>query len=156
MVRIISDTSTLYSTTEARQAGFAVSPLSVTIAGNSYREFDEISADAFVALIREGHMPSSSQPAVGDVAALYEAYPEDEILNIAMADGLSGTYASAVAAAGLCEGRPGLSCGAGHPGRRQLTYIAAVCDFADGGFLKVLQRKRQDCLQGGPVFVILG
>ncbi len=37
MVRIISDTSTLYSTTQAREAGFDVSPLSVTIAGKSYR-----------------------------------------------------------------------------------------------------------------------
>ena len=44
MVRIISDTSTLYSTTQAREVGFAVSPLSVTIAGDTYREFDEISS----------------------------------------------------------------------------------------------------------------
>ena len=35
MVRIISDSSTLYSTAQARDAGFAVSPLSVTIAGKS-------------------------------------------------------------------------------------------------------------------------
>ena len=48
MVRIVSDTSTLYSTRQAREAGFAVSPLSVTIAGNSYREFDEISSEQFV------------------------------------------------------------------------------------------------------------
>ena len=33
MVRIVSDTSTLYSTTQAKEAGFRVSPLSVTIAG---------------------------------------------------------------------------------------------------------------------------
>lgn len=105
MVRIVSDTSTLYSTAQAREAGFDVSPLSVTIAGGSYREFDEISSDRFVELIREGNMPTSSQPSVGDVAALYETYPDDEILNIAMADGLSGTYASAVAAAGLSENR---------------------------------------------------
>ena len=45
MVRIVSDTSTLYSTAQAEAAGFSVSPLSVTIAGKSYREFDEISAD---------------------------------------------------------------------------------------------------------------
>ena len=44
MVRIVSDTSTLYSTTQAREAGFAVSPLSVIIAGESYREFDEMSS----------------------------------------------------------------------------------------------------------------
>ena len=103
MVRIISDSSTLYSTAEAREAGFAVSPLSVTIADRSYREFDEISSDEFVGIIHEGHMPTSSQPSIGEVTALYEEFSGDEILNIAMAHGLSGTYMSAVAAADLCE-----------------------------------------------------
>ena len=103
MVRIIADTSTLYSTTQAREAGFDVSPLSVTIAGESYREFDEISSEEFVSIIHQGHMPTSSQPAIGQVGELYEAYPDDEIINVAMAMGLSGTYTSAVAAAQLQE-----------------------------------------------------
>ena len=103
MVRIVSDTSTLYSTAQALEAGFAVSPLSVTIADKSYREFDEIDSETFVDIIRQGHMPTSSQPAIGNVSALYESYPGDEILNIAMAHGLSGTYTSAVAAAELTD-----------------------------------------------------
>ena len=103
MVRIISDTATLYSTTQAREAGFAVSPLSVTIAGKTYREFDEISAEEFVSIIQQGHMPTSSQPAIGEVTDLYGQYGDDEIINIAMAAGLSGTYNSAVAAAELCD-----------------------------------------------------
>ena len=103
MVRIISDTSTLYSTRQARQAGFAVSPLSVTIAGKSYREFDEITADEFVAIINQGHMPTSSQPAIGEVTALYEEFAGEQILNLSMAQGLSGTYQSAAAAAELCD-----------------------------------------------------
>ena len=102
MVRIVSDTSTLYSTRQAREAGFAVSPLSVTIAGKSYREFDEISSQQFVDIIRQGHMPTSSQPAIGEVSALYEEFSADPVLNISMAMGLSGTYQSAVAAAELC------------------------------------------------------
>lgn len=77
MVRIVSDTSTLYSTTQAEKAGFAVSPLSVTIAGNTFREFDEITSEEFVAIIRQGHMPTSSQPAIGEVEALYNRYPDD-------------------------------------------------------------------------------
>lgn len=103
MVRIVSDTSTLYSSSQAREAGFTVSPLSVTIAGKTYREFDEISAEDFVAIIRQGNMPTSSQPAIGEVSAVYESFAGDEILNISMAAGLSGTYNSAVAAAQLCE-----------------------------------------------------
>ncbi len=103
MVRIVSDTSTLYSPTQAREAGFAVSALSVTIGGNTYREFEEISARQFVDIIKQGHMPTSSQPAIGQVTELYEEFTGEPILNIAMADGLSGTYRSAVAAAELCE-----------------------------------------------------
>ena len=103
MVRIVSDTSTLYSTTQAKEAGFTVAPLSVTIAGKSYREFDEISSEKFVEIIRQGHMPTSSQPAIGEVEDLYNRYPEDEIVNVTMALGLSGTYTSAVAAAQMCD-----------------------------------------------------
>ena len=103
MVRIVSDSSTLYSPAQAREAGFAVSPLSVTIAGKTYREFEEISARQFVDIIKQGHMPTSSQPAIGQVTELYEEFAGEPILNIAMADGLSGTYRSAVAAAELCE-----------------------------------------------------
>ena len=103
MVRIVSDTSTLYSTAQAEAAGFAVSPLSVTIAGKSYREFVEISAEEFVEILRQGHMPTSSQPAIGEVEALYGCFAGEEIVNVAMAAGLSGTYNSAVAAAQLCD-----------------------------------------------------
>ena len=103
MVRIISDTSTLYSTTQAQEAGFCVAPLSVTINGRTYREFDEISSEEFVAIINQGHMPTSSQPAIGEVHELFESCSEDEIVNISMAAGLSGTYNSAVAAAELCD-----------------------------------------------------
>ena len=76
MVRILSDTSTLYCTEQAKQAGFNVAPLSVTIAGKTYREFDEISSEEFVSIIHQVHMPTSSQPAIGEVTALYEQYPE--------------------------------------------------------------------------------
>ena len=99
MVRIISDTSTLYSAVQAREADFAVSPLAVTIAGNTYRELDEMTAQQFVEIIAKGHMPASSQPAIGEVMDLYQEFAGEEIINIAMADGLSGTYQSAVAAA---------------------------------------------------------
>ena len=103
MVRIVSDTSTMYSTTQAKEAGFTVSPLTVTIAGKTYREYDEIDSQTFVSIIQQGHMPTSSQPAIGHVEEVYRSFPGDQVLNIAMAHGLSGTYQSAVAAAELCE-----------------------------------------------------
>ena len=103
MVHIVSDTSTLYSTAQAKGAGFTVAPLSVTIAGKSYREFDEISSEEFVEIIRQGYMPTSSLPAIGEVEDMYNQFPGEEIINVTMALGLSGTYTSAVAAAQMCE-----------------------------------------------------
>lgn len=109
MVRIIADTSTLYTSRQAEQAGFFVNPLYVTIAGKSYKEFDEITSEEFVSIIRQGHMPTSSQPSIGDVAEMYDRFSDDEIINISMADGLSGTYNSAVAAANLCARSTGIT-----------------------------------------------
>lgn len=104
MIRIVSDTSTLYSTPQAKEAGFEVAPLSVTINEESYLEFDEISSKEFVGIINQGHLPVSSQPPVGKFLAIYDSYSEqDEILSIHMAQGLSGTYEGAVAAAGLSK-----------------------------------------------------
>ena len=103
MIRIVADTSTLYSTAQAKEAGFDVSALSVTIAGKTYREFDEITSEEFVDIIRQGHMPTSSQPAIGEVEELYNRFAGEEIINVAMCHGLSGTYTSAVAAAEMCD-----------------------------------------------------
>lgn len=103
MIRIISDTSTLYSVGEGKEKGIFVSPLAVTINDRTYEELEDISTEEFVDIINQGHIPLSSQPAIGKVVDLYNLFPEDEILNITMADGLSGTYNSAVLAKSLVD-----------------------------------------------------
>ena len=103
MVRIISDSSTLYSIEEGRKNGIDIVPLSVTIDGNTYKENEEIDSEKFVEIIKKGNLPVSSQPAVGEVIELYNKYKDDEIINITMADGLSGTYGSACMAKNLSE-----------------------------------------------------
>lgn len=103
MVRIVSDSSTLFSMGEARELGFDVRPLSVLVDGKPYKEFEELGTEALVQLIEEGHIPSSSQPAIGEVVDMYEQYPEDEIINISLADGLSGTYQSACMAKSMVD-----------------------------------------------------
>lgn len=106
MVRILADSSTLYSPAQAQAAGFDVTPLSVTIGSESWRELAEISSEDFLAKVAAGGLPTSSQPAVGDVAALYEKYAGEPVLHITMADGLSGTYQAARAAAEMVESDP--------------------------------------------------
>ncbi|MBP3628483.1 MAG: DegV family protein [Anaerotignum sp.] len=97
MVKIITDSSTLYTPDEGKKLGFDVMPLCVSIADLEDRDL-LVDMDVFYGKIAEGNHPRSSQPPVGEVMDAYEAYPEDEIINIAMADGLSGTYHSACGA----------------------------------------------------------
>ncbi|MDV4150506.1 DegV family protein [Clostridium sp. AL.422] len=95
MIRILSDSSTLYSISEGQANKVDISPLVVTINNKTYMEYEEINSEEFLKLINDGHVPKSSQPPIGHVLDLYSKYPEDEIINISMADGLSGTYNSA-------------------------------------------------------------
>lgn len=97
MVKIITDSSTLYSPEEGEKLGFDVMPLCVSIADLEDRDL-LVDMDVFYGKIAEGNHPRSSQPPVGEVMEIYESYPEDDIINIAMADGLSGTYQSACGA----------------------------------------------------------
>ncbi len=97
MVKIISDSSTLYTKEEARKLGFDTNPLSIIIDDWDIRDL-EVDMDKFYGKIAEGFAPVSSQPSIGEVLESYESYPDDELINITMADGLSGTYQSACSA----------------------------------------------------------
>jgi DegV family protein with EDD domain len=103
MVRIITDSSTLYTKAEATAMGFDVTMLCVTINGRTYRELEEINTEEFIRIIHQGHIPVSSQPALGEVLELYNKYPKDELLNITIANGLSGTFQTACSAVEMAE-----------------------------------------------------
>lgn len=93
-MKIVTDTSTLYSPEERKKLGITVLPLCVTVNKKTYREFVDIDSLQFLKLIEEG-TPSSSQPSAGEFLDIFEN-KTDDILVISMADGLSGTYQSAV------------------------------------------------------------
>lgn len=97
MVQIITDSSTLYTVEEARQAGFEAVPLCVNIGDFEGRDL-QIDMKAYYERIRSGQIPRSSQPPIGDVVDVYEKYLDADVINISMADGLSGTYQSACSA----------------------------------------------------------
>ncbi|MDU2491018.1 MAG: DegV family protein [Clostridium celatum] len=103
MIKIVADSSSLYSKSEGTEKGVIVAPLIVSINGNTYKEFEDIRTEEFINIINEGHIPSSSQPSIGEVLDIYDQYPDDEIINISMADGLSGTYNSACVAKGMAS-----------------------------------------------------
>ena len=97
MVRIVTDSSTLITVEEAEKMGIDMIPLCVSIGDMEGRDLS-VDMDDFYGRIAKGEIPRSSQPPIGDVVDVYEKYPEDEIINISMADGLSGTYQTACGA----------------------------------------------------------
>lgn len=97
MVQIITDSSTLYTMEEALQCGFESVPLCVTIGDLEGRDL-AIDMDDYYGRIQAGQVPLSSQPPIGDVVECFEKYEDTEIINISMADGLSGTYQGALSA----------------------------------------------------------
>lgn len=96
-MKIVTDTSALYSPKEGEKKGFIVLPLSVTFNHKTYKEYVDVQSDEFIDFIKAGAMPTTSQPSIGETIELFENN-EDELLVITMADGLSGTYQSTVGA----------------------------------------------------------
>ena len=102
MLKIITDSSTLYTVEEAKKLGFESVPLNVSIGDLEGRDL-QVDMKDFYERIKKGEIPRSSQPSIGEVLDVFEEYSDSEILNISMADGLSGTYQSACGAKEMME-----------------------------------------------------
>ena len=97
-MKIITDSGSLYSPEEGKKIGIEVLPLHVIANKKSYKEFVDIQSHEFLEIVKAGHIPTSSQPPIGETLELFEKYADEEVLVINMADGLSGTYQSTMAA----------------------------------------------------------
>jgi len=104
MVQIITDSSSLYRVEEAQELGFEAVPLCVAIGDLEGRDL-RLDMSDFMGRIKLGQIPTSSQPPIGDVIDVFEKYSDAEIINISMADGLSGTYQSACSAREMVENK---------------------------------------------------
>ena len=97
MVQIITDSSPLYTPAEANAAGFEAVPLCVCIGDGQERDL-LLDMKEYYEKINRGQIPTTSQPPLGDVLEAFENHKDSEIINISMADGLSGTYQTACGA----------------------------------------------------------
>lgn len=104
MVQIITDSSTLMTEAEGKELGIDVIPLCINIMDEEYRDL-QMDMDSFYAKIAQGGVPRSSQPPIGEFIEAYKRHQGDKILNITMADGLSGTYHTACGAREMAENK---------------------------------------------------
>lgn len=108
MVKIVTDTSTLFTVESGREIGLESIPLCVSIGSWNGRDLSMDMAE-FYGKIHGGEIPSSSQPPIGEVLDAYERFSGYEIINITMAEGLSGTYESACSARDMAENKEDIS-----------------------------------------------
>lgn len=101
-MKIITDTSALYTLQEGKELGTEVIPACALVDGVVYRDYEDISSEDFLRLLGEGKVATSSQPAIGDLIDIFEG-TQEEILYLAIGDGLSGTYQNAMGARNSVE-----------------------------------------------------
>jgi DegV family protein with EDD domain len=81
-------------------------PLNVIFGNESYQEEVEIKVEQFYEEVKNNReLPSTSQPAIGEFAALYEklAKDYDAVISVHLSSGISGTYQGAMAAGDMVD-----------------------------------------------------
>lgn len=106
-IKILTDSSVQLTPAEIEKYNITIIPLSVELEGKQYIDGETITRPELVEYLRRGILPKTSQPALGRFLDLYEQLTADgsEVLAIMMADFLSGTYKTAVAAAEMVDGK---------------------------------------------------
>jgi len=106
-IAIVTDSTAYLPQDTIHRYDITVIPLAVNFGADSYKEAVEISADQFFArMASEKALPTTSQPAVGEVVQAFERLSEshDAIIGIFISEGLSGTANSAETAARMVGG----------------------------------------------------
>lgn len=94
-MKVVADSSVMFSVEQGAARGIGILPLTVSIDGKAWLEYEDISAERFLQLVRAGDMPKSASPPPRLTLDAYDT--DDEVLHLAMADGLSGAYGVACA-----------------------------------------------------------
>ncbi len=106
MVKILIDSASDYSLTEAAEKGILFVPIGVTIGDTTYMDGKNLGRDEFYKLLAETkEFPKTSQPSPQTFLDLFLKAKEagDEVVCILLSSTLSGTFQSAVLAKQMAE-----------------------------------------------------
>lgn len=103
----VTDSMAFFPDGEAEKLGIHVVPTQIIIKGEAFLEYEDLTVEQLHARMeQEKVVPTTSQPSFGTLVELYErlkAEGYDYAYAIHITSGLSGTYASSVAAAEAAE-----------------------------------------------------
>ncbi len=102
-MKIVTDSG--FDLSQEQKMGFELNtlPLKITLSGTTYRSGIDIQKEEFYQMLEKtDDMPITSTPSPGEFLEIYQRVAEEDpdILSIHISSGLSGTYNSAVTAAG--------------------------------------------------------
>jgi DegV family protein with EDD domain len=106
-IAIVTDSTAYLPTDTVHEYDIRVIPLMVNFGQESYKEGVDIVAEQFYPrLAAEKNLPTTSQPAVGELVVAFEKLMEthDSVIGIFLSSGLSGTSNSAETASRLAGG----------------------------------------------------
>lgn len=106
-IAIVSDSTGCLTDELLKEHQIFTNYIVIVFGTNSYQEFKEISPSKFLELMDvQKELPSTSQPALGQMVELYEKILDDgydQIIHITLSSGLSGTYQTAKSAAEVVD-----------------------------------------------------
>lgn len=102
-IAIVTDSTAYLSVDQYAETGIRKVPLSVIMEGKAYREeIDMTTREFFSRIDKMDHLPTSSQPSVGDFFTVYQelaAQGYEAIISIHLSKKISGTYQNALSVA---------------------------------------------------------
>ena len=101
-MKIITDTAALIPPSQGEVQGLTVIPVCVSVHSKSYQDYTQITTAEFLKHIEEGGIPTTSQPAIGDILEAFES-SQEEMIYLTVGDGLSGAYQTALGARNMVE-----------------------------------------------------
>jgi DegV family protein with EDD domain len=105
-IKIVTDSALDMTSSELKQLGITMVPLTVLVDGDTYLDGVDLSAEEFLEKMANAkEMPKTSQPPVGHFLEAYDELGQDgsQIISIHMTGSMSGTYQSAKQAAEMSK-----------------------------------------------------
>ena len=96
-IAYVTDSGTGKSINEHAQDGIVSLPLQISDENTTYQDMETLSVDDMIALLREGHVFTTSQPSYGIVEECFESLKKqgtDLIIAVPICNGLSGTIST--------------------------------------------------------------
>ncbi len=154
-MKIIADTATLIPPAEGESQGMTIIPVCVSINDETYQDYSQITSAEFLKYIAEGGVPSSSQPAIGDILDVLDS-SDEEMLFLTVGDGLSGAYQTAMGARNLSENPDQIHVLNSKTLAGPLRYLAkkAVSLKEQGLDMARIKEELQQCIESSASFVI--